>query len=200
MIKNPALPNNYSSAQVGDCCKKEMILAKDHAIFSFLYGKYALMITSLEPENDLHLIFDLFEFNIEYPLVAIGNWNSSPYSQALYAKYHNHKMLHLIEPQLHSRTLNMLRSNCYVYIDAHHQVDDKNTLTEAMYLQLPVIAYASNYNKKLTEDKALYYKSVSHLLDAIKSLYPNKASENSTFMKIIIDQKIQYQKQYSELV
>ncbi len=171
-----------------------MILAKDHTRFSFLYGKYALMITALEPENDLHLIFDLFESNVEYPLIAVGNWNSSPYSQALYAKYKNHKHLHLIEPQTQLRTLNMLRSNCYIYIDAHHHVDERNSLIEAMFLQLPVIAFASTYNKKLTENKAIYYKSASDLFLALKSLHPAITSENSTDMKYIIDQKIESQK------
>lgn len=184
------MANLFINTPLSTICKKEVIHHKDHTRFSFLFGKYAMMITDLEPENDIHLLFDLFESNVSYPLVVIGHWESSPYSQALYDKYNTYQLLHLIEPTIPLRTLNMLRTNCYIYIDAHHDSSEHDSLLEAMYLQLPIIAYASNYNKKMTDEKAIYFKRPAELLHALKILHPYKIAENGAAMKAIIDKKI----------
>lgn len=179
-----------STAQLQKNCFKEVIQHKDHAAYPFLYGKYALMITTLEPENDIHTLLDCFEQFNQYPLVIVGNWKQNAYTQALYQKYEQYRSLYLLDPLIQLRTLNMLRANCYVYIDAYRTLDETASLIEAMYLQLPIIAFDSLYNKTLTSYKAMYYKSPSELLEALKLLHPTKAVENGAVMKQVIEQKL----------
>lgn len=172
-----------SKKSLNDHCSHEIIQTKDHTLFPFLYGKYALMITEPEPENDIHIVFDGFEKFNQYPIIAVGNWKANAYGQALLERYQNSYLIKLIHPQIQLRTLNMLRTNCFIYIDSHHLVDKSASLIEAMYMQLPIIAYASEYNTSLTQNNAMFFKHSIELIEILHSLHPTKAANNGVLMK-----------------
>jgi ABC-type molybdate transport system substrate-binding protein len=174
-----------------DSCTHEIIQTKDHTLFPFLYGKYALMITEPEPENDIHIVFDAFEKFNQYPIIAVGNWKANAYGQALYERYQNSYLIKLIHPQIQLRTLNMLRTNCFIYIDSHHLEDQSASLIEAMYMQLPIIAYASTYNTALTENNAMYFKHSSDLIEILYSIHPTKAANYGVLMKQCISSQLE---------
>lgn len=183
--------NEISQKLLIDHCNHEIIQTKDHTQFPFLYGKYALMITEPEPENDIHIVFDGFEKFNQYPIIAVGNWKANAYGQALFERYRNSYLVKLITPQIQLRTLNMLRTNCFIYIDSHHQEDQSASLIEAMYMQLPIIAYASEYNKTLTQNNAMFFKHSSELIDILHSLHPTKAANNGALMKQSISSQLE---------
>lgn len=174
-----------------DSCTHEIIQTKDHTLFPFLYGKYALMITEPEPENDIHIVFDAFEKFNQYPIIAVGNWKANAYGQALYERYQNSYLIKLIHPQIQLRTLNMLRTNCFIYIDSHHLEDQSASLIEAMYMQLPIIAYASAYNTALTENNAMYFKHSNDLIEILYSIHPTKAANYGVLMKQCISSQLE---------
>lgn len=176
---------------LSDYCNHEIIQTKDHTLFPFLYGKYALMITEPEPENDIHIVFDAFEKFNQYPIIAIGNWKANAYGQALYERYQNSYLIKLINPQIQLRTLNMLRTNCFIYIDAHHLNNPSATLVEAMFMQLPIIAYASAYNVALTLNKAMFFKNSIDLIEILYSLHPTKAANYGVLMKQCINSQLE---------
>lgn len=176
---------------LSDHCLHEIIQTKDHTSFPFLYGKYALMITDPEPENDIHIVFDGFEKFNQYPIIAIGNWKANAYGQAIYERYQNSYLIKLIDPQIQLRTLNMLRTNCFIYIDSHHLEDKSASLVEAMYMQLPIIAYASEYNKAITQNNAMFFKHSNELIDILCSLHPTKAANNGALMKQTINSQLE---------
>lgn len=179
-------------------CTKEVVTSHDHQNYPFLYGKYALLTSPIEPGNDIHVIIDTFLKFAEYPIVICGDWKANSYAEALQAKYHQNKAIHLLEIITDHRILNMLRSNCYVFLDAYYQPNNDWSLIEAMYMQLPVIAYASPYNFNLTSNKAMYYKMPTELLEALKSLHPTRASEIGKSMKEVINGKLYKQQQIPE--
>lgn len=170
-------------------CLHEIVQTKDHTLYPFLYGPYALMMTEPEPENDIHIVFDCFVKLNQYPIVALGNFKSNAYGQALLEKYSNNNLIKLIELPLQERTINMLRSNCFIYIDAHHFVNQTTSLIEAMFMQLPIIAFASIYNQLATDQKALYYKRAHDLLEILQTLHPTRtANFGSAMKKTLTDQ------------
>ena len=179
-------------------CTKEVVTSNDHQNYPFLYGKYALLTSPIEPSNDIHVILETFLKFSEYPIVICGDWKANSYAEALYEKYSQNKAIHLLEIITDHRILNMLRSNCYVFLDAYYQPNNDWSLIEAMYMQLPVIAYASPYNFNLTSNKAMYYKMPTELLEALKSLHPTKASEIGKSMKEVIHGKIYTQQHKPE--
>ena len=172
-------------------CNHEIIQTKDHTLFPFLYGKYALMITDAEPENDIHIVFESFIRLNQYPIVAVANWKATAYGQTLLDRYQNNYLIKMLDPQIQLRTLNMLRTNCFVYVDAYHQADETYSLIEAMYMQLPVIAYDSEYNKKLTGNGAFYYKTMIDLLIILQSLHTMKAYANGALMKQLFNSQLE---------
>lgn len=180
-VQNQLEENKSISLQ--NRCKHEIIQPKDHTLYPFLYGKYALMITEPDPENDIHIVFDTFIKLNQYPLVAIGNWQSNAYGQALYEKYTNSYLIKLLYPQMQERALNMLRTNCFIYLDAHHQKNETASTIEAMYMQLPIIAYESEYNKIITGNNAFFYKQSTDLKALLHSLHPTKTAINGELMK-----------------
>ncbi|HJV20713.1 MAG TPA: glycosyltransferase [Sediminibacterium sp.] len=182
--------NTSSPVYLQNHCTKEVITPRDHITYPFLYGKYALLTTPVLPGNDIHVVLDSFLKFAEYPLVICGEWEANSYAEALYAKYNKNHAIHLLNRVKDLRTMNMLRSNCYVYIDAFYQPDYNTSLIEAMYMQLPILAFASHYNINLTSNKAMYYKMPTELLAALKSLHPTKAAELGSTMKEVISRKI----------
>ena len=182
--------NQLLATELNLSCKAERILSNDQLDFPFLYGKYAFISTPIDPENDIHLVLDTFLKFSEYPIVVCSSWYKNSYADAVYSKFHQYRFIHFLNDDIDQRTYNMLRTNCYVYIDSQHQSDKNNSLLEAMYMQLPVIAFASSYNIKLTSNKAMYYKMPTELLAALKSLHPAKAAKIGANMKEIIHHKI----------
>ncbi len=176
---------------LSEYCTHEIIQTKDHTLFPFLYGKYALMITEPEPENDIHIVFDAFEKFNQYPIIAVGNWKANAYGQALFERYQNSYLIKLIDPQIQLRTLNMLRTNCFIYIDSHHIEDQSASLIEAMFMQLPIIAYASAYNLALTQNKAMLFKQSIELIEILHSLHPTKAANYGVLMKQCISSQLE---------
>lgn len=164
-------------------CTHEIIQTKDHTLFPFLYGKYALMITDAEPENDIHIVFESFIRLNQYPIVAVANWKSTAYGQTLLDRYQNNYLIKMLDPQIQLRTLNMLRTNCFIFIDAYRQPDETYSIVEAMYMQLPIVAYDSDYNRKITNNGAFYFKTMIDLLIILQTLHPMKVYANGALMK-----------------
>ena len=169
--------------EIQDRCIFEMIQARDHLSYPFLYGKYALINTEPEPENDIHIVFDCFKKTNEFPLIAIGKWDSNAYSKALYKKYADCNLIQMINSNIEWRTYNMLRSNCFVYIDANHKKDESIKLLEAMYMQLPIITYADYNNQELTNLQGWYYTNGIDLKIILKSLHQTNTAKNGLLMK-----------------
>jgi hypothetical protein len=99
-----------------------------------------------------------------------GDWNNNAYAEAIYQKYKGYYAIHLLDTVTDQRTLNMLRSNCYVFIDSYYQPNNDPSLIEAMFMQLPILAFASHYNVNLTSGKAMYYRMPTELLTSYQSL------------------------------
>ena len=126
--------------------------------FPFLSENYAFKVCRIEPENNVHLILEAF---YKYPLlniVLVGNWNNSVYGKQLKLQFESFENIYLLEPIYDQNILNQLRSNCYLYIHGHSAGGTNPSLVEAMYLELPIIAYDINYNRETTSNKALYFK------------------------------------------
>ena len=78
-------------------------------------------------------------------------------------KYNNVKNLILLDAIYDRLQLDVLRSNCTLYIHGHSAGGTNPSLVEAMYLGLPIFAFASGYNEYTTENKAIYFKDANQL-------------------------------------
>ena len=82
-----------------------------------------------------------------------------------------------------------------IYMHGHTAGGTNPSLVEAMYLGLPIAAYASAYNESVTQHKAVYFRDFISLVDLLNNLnkvdlktigneMKNIAEENYTWSKI----------------
>ena len=131
--------------------------------YPFLTEPYAFKVCRIEPENNVEMILSVFAELPAHPFVLVGNWNNSEFGRQLRARYQSHDHLHLLDPIYDQTTLDVLRSNCHVYVHGHSAGGTNPSLVEAMHLGLPVLAFHVSFNKATTEHKARYFGSAQEL-------------------------------------
>ena len=131
--------------------------------YPFLSKNYAFIVCRIEPENNIHIIIESVSQLEKIPLIIVGNWNASNYGKNLKRRYSKCNHVHLLDPIYDQKKLNMIRSNCYIYLHGHSAGGTNPSLVEAMYLGLPIIAWGVRYNKETTRNKALYFNDINEL-------------------------------------
>lgn len=157
--------------------------------YPFLNGLYAFSVCRIEPENNIHLILQAFAELPDRKLVIVGNWDNSKYGVLLRQKYGQLENITLLDPIYEQRNLDILRSNCYVYMHGHSAGGTNPSLVEAMYLGLPVVAFDVSYNRATTEDRAFYFSDVESLKKIIEHNEVIHYKGNRLIMKIVADER-----------
>ena len=149
-----------------------------------LPSNYAFKVCRIEPENNVHLIFEAFsKTNIN--LVIVGNWDNSEYGIKLKETYTNYSNLFILDPIYDQNELNQIRSNCHVYIHGHSAGGTNPSLVEAMHLTLPIFAYDILYNRYTTNNKALYFRDSNELVELLDKFNDEDLNRNKNDMKRI---------------
>lgn len=136
--------------------------------YPFCKNPYSVTVCRIEPENNIHKILEAFSKVPEEQLVMVGNWKNGEYGSELKEQYSKFENIHLLDPIYESHTINWIRSNASIYIHGHSAGGTNPSLVEAMNFGLPILAFDCVYNKATTEDKCLYWKESSELVDLLK--------------------------------
>ncbi len=163
-------------------------------MYGFLNFPYAFSVCRIEPENNIDLVLKTFKSNDSYPLVIVGNWSNSNYGLKLKQQYINQHNMYLLDSIYDQKKLDVLRSNCNIYIHGHSAGGTNPSLVEAMYLGLPIIAFDVEYNRLTTENKSLYFKSCEQLIEILKDLDSINLQKISTDMNSIALRKYTWSK------
>jgi glycosyltransferase involved in cell wall biosynthesis len=151
----------------GDQVRCIPINIDDSLLYPFLTKKYAFIVTRIQVDNNIEMMLEAFTNQNILPLIIVGNWDNSEYGIGLKKKYLNKTNIVILDAIYDRKKLDLLRSNCYVYIHGHSAGGTNPSLTEAMYLGLPIFAYASGYNENTTFHKAKYFKTQEELTKLI---------------------------------
>lgn len=103
-------------------------------------------------------------------LVYIGNWNKNKYSRTIKDKFESHKNIVLLNAIYDINVLNLIRSNCIIYVHGHSVGGTNPTLVEAMYVGLPILAYDVDFNRATTQNKVIYFKDTKQLQNSTELL------------------------------
>ncbi len=139
---------------------------------------YALAICRIEPENNVHLILEAFE-KAHKKIVFIGNWQKSEFGRNLAERYKDSKYVKITPAVYDLNVLNVIRSNCSVYLHGHSAGGTNPSLVEAMFFRKPLIAYDVVYNRESTENKAAYFSTVDELVNLLNGSEDNYANGDS---------------------
>lgn len=189
-IKQEYNKNSDLIAYGGDQAEYRPITEDLINIYPFLKDKYAFIVTRIQSDNNIRMILDAFSQQNELPLVMVGNWQNSKFGEDIKEEYISTHNLILLDAIYDREILDVLRSNCSIYIHGHSAGGTNPSLAEAMYLGLPVFAYASGYNENTTGFKASYFKSSEELTDLIRNY------KNLELKKIGLDLKMIADKEY----
>ena len=161
--------DSYLIAYGGDQANQRQISDGAIAEYPFLKDKYSFTVARIQSDNNITMILDAFMQQEKMPIVFVGNWNNSDYGKETIEKYKGKGNLILLDAIYDREKLDVLRSNCSLYIHGHSAGGTNPSLAEAMYLGLPIFAYASGYNEYTTENKALYFQDSKELVELINN-------------------------------
>lgn len=131
--------------------------------YPFLAGRYALALARIQADNNIDMLLAGFPATLGYPLVFIGNWSASDYGRDLRKRYDGVPHLLLLDAIYDRPVLDVIRSNCSLYVHGHSAGGTNPSLCEAMYLGLPVAAYASGYNERTMANLGWFFRDAGEL-------------------------------------
>lgn len=166
----------------GDQAKKEPASEEIKAKYPFMKGDYAVAIARIQPDNNTDMLLEAFK-DAKIPLVYIGNWNVSEYGINTRKKYSKEKNLFLLDAIYEIHELNMIRSNCALYVHGHSAGGTNPSLVEAMHLGVPIVCFDNGFNNNTTYNMAIYFKSAEDLQNKIMTLTSEQLRDNASNMK-----------------
>lgn len=187
-------------------CKEAILIeyGADHALrlkkynsfaqrYPFVKDDYAFTVCRIEPENNIHLILEAFAKSPNHNLVIVGIWNHNQYGKTLRDKYSSCANITMLDPIYEQVRLDIIRSNCSVYLHGHSAGGTNPSLVEAMYLARPIIAFNVSYNFETTEGKASYFRNVEDLVIAMNEMTIAKRKEISQAMYEIAHRRYRWE-------
>ncbi len=158
--------------------------------FPFLKSEYAFKVARIEPENNIELILKAFD-KLNKNLVLVGNWQNSEYGRDLYDRYviPSKSNIHLLHPIYEQNTLDIIRSNAYVYIHGHSAGGTNPSLVEAMFLSLPILSFDVSFNRETTNNQAIYFKTAEDLKTLINTKSKQDLVQMGNRLKTIANDK-----------
>ena len=173
----------------GDHASKELLRDSDKDQYTFLNDKYAFKVCRVEPENNLDIILESFSFCNSQPVVIVGNWSNSAYGVELRQRYEKYQNIYMLDPIYNQKDIDILRSNCFIYIHGHSAGGTNPSLVEAMFLELPVIAFDVSYNRETTHNQSMYFDSKQQLIGILEGLDKIDLKVVAQSMKCIADKE-----------
>ena len=171
----------YQISYGGDHAKK-IILCKQVAKKYNISRRYAFKVCRIEPENNVELVLNAF-VKAEFPLVIMGNWESSKYGRRLKKNFSRFSNINILDSIYDPTILNQIRSNAFLYIHGHSVGGTNPSLVEAMFLGLPVFAYDVSFNRYTTENKCCYFKNENDLSSLLLNINKNSIHKIGLKMK-----------------
>lgn len=147
---------------------------KKNSAPDILPGKYFLVVSRLEPENNIHTIVDAFcKAEIDIPLVIVGDFTSESYKNQVenLADVCLHPGVIFLGSIYDQNILNMLRQNCAAYIHGHSVGGTNPSLLEAAICRNVIIAHENKFNREVCGKSAVYFVNETELARKMKLVY-----------------------------
>lgn len=154
---------------------------KDNHKLKDKYGldkdSYSFKVARIEPENNIETILKAYSELQDERLVIVGNWGKSEFGRKMKEEYAKYSNITLLDPIYEPDEINLLRSNCKLYIHGHSAGGTNPSLVEAMNLGLPIVANGVVYNRETTEHQAAYFDDMDN--ESLKNTVMNVLADDS---------------------
>ena len=177
----------------GDQAKALPITDELREMYPFLNGRYAFEVARIQSDNNIEMLMKAFIKADTMPFVLVGNWKSTEWGRDIKAQYENEKNLILLDAIYDKSILDVLRSNCYLYVHGHSAGGTNPSLCEAMYLGLPVMAFSNGYNENTTFHEAMYFHNEDELAEMVKSVKQDELDAIRPKMKTLAEEHYRWE-------
>ncbi len=135
--------------------------------------KYFLIISRIEPENNIEMILDGYvKSKSLYKMIIVGNYNNK-YGKFLLNKYKNYDKITFLNGIYDINIINNLRFFSKYYFHGHSVGGTNPSLLEAMACKAFIVSHDNIFNRNVLGNDAYYFQKsedVSSLLLNTKSL------------------------------
>ena len=154
-------------------------LLKSHTSVEISPGNYYLVVSRLEPENNIHTIIDAFmQADLDIPLLVVGDFTSEAYNEEVksIAGECSQPGVVFLGSIYNQKLLDMLRQNCCAYIHGHSVGGTNPSLLEAAISRNIIVAHDNQFNREVCGISAVYFKNEIDLSRKMKSIYKHQQS------------------------
>jgi glycosyltransferase involved in cell wall biosynthesis len=149
--------------------------------YSVMPWEYYLVVSRIEPENNLTMIIDGFlESKTRYPLLIVGPFGKTKYCLNLVEKFKSERV-HFTGGIFNRRELNSLRFACKAYIHGHSVGGTNPSLLEAMGNGNITICHDNDFNREVTSGVQYYFTDPQDLARSINSVETMSKEETDDF-------------------
>jgi len=133
--------------------------------------KYHLVVSRLEPENNVDVIIDGYLLKKrKFPLIIVGNRKKTNYVKSIQEKADNNIVF--LGGIYDKNELRLIRQHSFTYLHGHSVGGTNPSLLEAMACRNYCICHENVFNKEVVGENGSYFsdnKSLSDVLDFIES-------------------------------
>ena len=152
---------------------------------------YYLIVSRLEPENNVDCIIKGYiKSNIKKPLIVIGNLLETKYVREL-LKCQSDKV-RFIGEVYNKNKLEAFRYGCKAYLHGHSVGGTNPSLLEALGSGNAVIAHDNVFNREVTNNQMLYFKTPKECAEAIIKVETFNDDKMLEYKNISIQRIIDY--------
>tara|TARA_B100000767_G_scaffold274813_1_gene309051 strand:+ start:740 stop:1843 length:1104 start_codon:yes stop_codon:yes gene_type:complete len=172
----------YLNQTIGDNSDNVRAVLNKYKLVS---NKYHLVVSRLEPENNLKKIIEGYIINKnQYPLIIIGNLQDTNYVKGL-LKIKNENV-YFVGGIYNKYELEVVRSNAFSYFHGHSVGGTNPSLLEAMASKNICVCHDNEFNKGVVSDSGFYFNTIQDIADIIKVIERNDYSHygNAVFEKV----------------
>lgn len=129
--------------------------------------KYNLLVSRLEPENNIETIIKgVIKSNSDEPLLIVGNYKI-PHGKFLFEKYSNESKIRFLGSLYNFEILNNLRYYSSLYFHGHSVGGTNPSLLEAMASSAIICAHDNPYNRSVLNNNAFFFQNHEDIVNFI---------------------------------
>jgi glycosyltransferase involved in cell wall biosynthesis len=138
-------------------------------------GKYHLLVSRLEPENNIgEIIKGYDQKSNKYPLIIVGDLQGTEYVSKL--RNIKNKDICFLGGIYNKYELEVVRSNAFSYFHGHSVGGTNPSLLEAMASKNLCICHDNEFNRGVVKDNGLYFSTVNDVANIITDIEENDYS------------------------
>ncbi|MFP8487475.1 DUF1972 domain-containing protein [Gracilimonas sp. Q87] len=147
------------------------VLSEHLEKYNIKSNQYHLVVSRLEPENNVHIIVEGYlKTNHRYPLIIVGNLQDTEYVKSLQAMAINNSKIKFVGGIYDRETLQAIRYASLTYLHGHSVGGTNPSLLEALASKNLCICHDNPFNREVTDNNSLYFSDSYDVSNHLKEV------------------------------